>query len=118
MTATLHRAAPSEAMIRWGTFGITFYAAGDFAASDQAEVFLKEAGFSLGSSRRGAPTACMFGDYTVSKWRNLNHDERRETHATLTGDRRNGPLSFRLLPAAPDEAVQAIEAAIAKATGK
>ena len=104
--------------IRLERFNITFTATGDFAALNQAEAFLRKAGFSLGSPQRGAPTACMFGDYAISKWRNLDQDERRETHATLTGDNRNGPLTFRLLPAAPDEAVQAIEAAIAKARGE
>ena len=43
-----------------------------------------------------------------SKWKNLNHAERREVHGTLTGDGRNGPLTFRLFPAAPDEAATAI----------
>lgn len=94
--------------------GIVFDATGDFAATNEAREFLKGAGFSLGSSQRGSPTAVMFGDCSVSKWGNLNHDERRETHATLTGDNRNGPLTFRLLPAAPDEAI----AAIAKALGR
>lgn len=92
--------------------GIVFDRPGDFVAIEDARAFLKKAGFSLGPSQCGAPIAVMFGDYAVPKWRNLNHDERRETHATLTGDSRNGPLTFRLLPAAPDDAC----AAIAKAT--
>ncbi len=106
-----------SATIRRDRFGIVFYAMGTWAALREAEAFLKGAGFSIGSGQRGAPTAVMFGDYLVSKWKNLNHDERRETHATLTGDNREGPLTLRLLPAAPDEAVKAIEAALTKATG-
>ena len=94
-----------------GLHGIVFDRDGDFAAANDATAFLKAAGFSVGSSQRGAPTAVMFGDYAVSKWKNLNHDERRETHATLTGDNRNGPLTFRLLPAAPDAAVDALRKA-------
>ena len=92
---------------------IVFDREGVFEATNDAEAFLASAGFAIGPSQRGAPRAVMFGNYTVSKWRNLNHDERRETHGTLTGDARNGPLTFRLLPAAPDDAI----AAISKATG-
>lgn len=98
--------------VRRGRFGVIFDGVGDFAAMGEAERFLGDAGFSLGSWQRGSPCAVMFGDYSISKWSNLDHDERREVHATLTGDGRNGPLVFRLLPAAPDEAVSAIESAL------
>lgn len=95
-----------------GLFCIVFDRAGTFAALNDARAFLKGAGFSLGPSQRGAPIACMFGDYIVSKWHNLSHDERRETHATLTGDGREGPLTFRLLPAAPDGCIEALSKAV------
>lgn len=104
----------AQPLIRRERYGIVFTAMGEWEAGDQAEAFLKQLGFSLGSDQRGAPTAVMFGDYAVSKWKNLNQDERRETHATLTGDRRYGPVTFRFLPAAPDEAVKAVEAALAE----
>ena len=96
-------------------FGIVFAHAGEFEAENAAEALLGANGFAIGPSQRGAPRAVMFGDYTVSKWRNLSQDERRETHATLTGDGRWGPITLRLLPAAPDAAVRAFDA-IAKAT--
>ena len=96
-----------------GLHCIMFEGVGTFEAMNNAEAFLAAAGFSVGPSQRGAPRAVMFGDYAVSKWGNLNHFERHETHATLTGDGRHGPLTFRLLPAAPDEAI----AALRKATG-
>ena len=83
---------------------------GDFVATRKAEALLASHGFAIGPSQRGAPRAVMFGNYAVAKWRNLNRDERRETHATLTGDGRHGPLVLRLLPAAPDAAVRAAEA--------
>lgn len=57
----------------------------------------------------------MFGDYAVEKWRNLSHDDRREIHGTLSGDGREGPVFFRLLPAAPDAAARAAEAMRASA---
>jgi hypothetical protein len=91
-------------------FAIVFNQRGDFAATNEAEHLLEAAGFAIGPSQRGAPRAVMFGNYTVAKWKNLNHDERRETHGTLTGDGREGPVTFRLLPAAPDDAVRAAEA--------
>lgn len=94
---------------------IVFAATAEFQASRDAEAFLEAAGFAIGPSERGAPRAVMFGNYAISKWRNLNHDERRETHATLTGDGRHGPLTFRLLPAAPDAAVEAIRKATSNA---
>lgn len=89
-------------------FGITFDQIGDFAATNEAERLLKAHGFAIGPSQRGAPRAVMFGNYIVSKWKNLNRVEREFTHATLTGDGRNGPLTLRLLPAAPDAAVEAL----------
>lgn len=95
-----------------GRFCIVFDRVGTFAALNDARSFLKGAGFSLGPSQRGAPIACMFGDYSVSKWQNLNHDERREVHGTLTGDGREGPLTFRLLPAAPDGCIAALNKAV------
>lgn len=97
-------------------FGITFAQVGDFAACHAAEAALKAHGFAIGPTQRGAPRAIMFGDYAVSKWSNLNQNERRETHATMTGNFRDGPVILRLLPAAPDAACVAFEA-VAKAEG-
>lgn len=90
-------------------FAIVFAQTGTFAATNAAESALKACGFAIGPQQRGAPRAVMFGNYSVSKWKNLGAHERRETHATLTGDGRGGPLTFRLLPAAPDDAVAAAE---------
>jgi hypothetical protein len=90
-------------------FAITFAGLGDFEATRAAEKALGARGFAIGPMQRGAPRAVMFGDYQVAKWRNLSRDERRETHASLTGDGRNGPLIFRLLSAAPDDACRAFE---------
>ncbi len=81
-----------------------------FDAYHLARSIMAGAGFSLGPSQRGAPVACMFGDWAVAKWKNLNRVERNETHATIEGDHREGPCRIRLLPAAPDEAVSAFAA--------
>jgi hypothetical protein len=73
-------------------FAVTFNQTGTFAATYEAERLLKAHGFAIGPSQRGSPRAVMFGNYVVAKWSNLDHNERRETHATLTGDGREGPL--------------------------
>lgn len=104
MTGTAFCIVPRE-------HAIVFRATEEFRATHDAEALLKQAGFSIGPTQRGAPRAVMFGDYLVAKWRGLNHDQRRKTHGTLTGDNRHGPLMFRLLPAAPDAAIEAIRKA-------
>lgn len=80
---------------------IRFTAFGDFVAYDQAKALLKRSGFSIGPTQRGAPTAAMYGDWAVSKWRNLRPAERTATHAIIEGDCRNGPVGISLLPACP-----------------
>lgn len=92
---------------------VVFEQEGTFAALHACERFLTDRGFSFGSWQRGAPCAVMFGDYDISKWRNLSAAERAATHGQFSGDGRNGPIILVLTPAAPDEA----RAAIAKATG-
>lgn len=91
-------------------FFITVSGGATFDAYNAARSLMADAGFSLGPSQRGAPVACMFGDWAVAKWKNLNRIERGETHAVIEGDNRDGPLRIRLLPAAPDDAVRAFEA--------
>lgn len=95
------------------TVSIIFDKKGDFAALQDAKSALQSAGFSIGSIQRGYPTAIMFGDYSVSKWSSLNREERLATHAQLTGDNRHGPLTLTILPAAPDQAIAAIQQMVA-----
>lgn len=99
---------PSKPLV----MSVMFNNAGQFAALREATALLVKAGFSVGPTQRGAPAAVMFGDYLIAKWKNLNGLQRRETHATLTGDNRNGPLTIRLLPAAPPEAHDALNIAL------
>ena len=93
-------------------FFTSFEDAPDFAAYDRAKSLMLRAGFSVGAMQAGAPTACMFGDFKVSKWRNLRLDERHETHAVIEGSFRHGPVRIRLLPAAPDAALSRLTAAL------
>jgi len=78
-----------------------------FEASNAAENFLRERGFSFGSTQVGGPQAILFGDRIVSKWRNLNKKERAAVHGVITGDIRNGPVEVDIYDSAPDEAITA-----------
>lgn len=74
----------------------------DFAALNAAEAFLRSIGASYGSNQRGAPTGIMFGDVSISKWRDLDADERAELHGVIdAGDHRRGPIVIRFFGTAP-----------------
>jgi hypothetical protein len=81
----------------------TFSGTGDFDAMRDAEDFLKLAGFSVASNQRGAPRGIMFGDYAISKWRNLREIERQSLHGQMTGDMRSGPVRVEIFENAPQE---------------
>lgn len=78
-----------------------------FEAQDAARAFMKRVGFSMASSCANAPTACMFGDYLIAKWRNLTVAERRASHAIMTGDGRSGPLTITLTGNCPPDGREA-----------
>lgn len=83
---------------------IEFNNAGTFEASNAAEAWLSDRGFSYGPSQVCGPQAIWFGDCAISKWRNLSAKERRECHAILEGDGREGPMRITLRANAPAEA--------------
>lgn len=71
----------------------TFEGSSDFEALRAAETHLRARGFSYGSSERGAPTGVMYGEFDISKWRNLSAEDRKSLDgAILAGDHRNGPV--------------------------
>ena len=76
---------------------------GAFTACSRAEDILNGAGFTVGSLQRGAPCGLMFGEYIISKWRNLSWAERDVLHGELRGDMRNGPVEIVLRTACPAE---------------
>lgn len=82
----------------------TFDRKGTFNALHDAEKFLRDRGFSLGSSQADGPQGIMFGDYAISKWRNMGKAEISALHGVMRGDGREGPLTIFLLDHAPDEA--------------
>lgn len=95
-------------------FSKVFSAAGDFAASNAAERFLSDIGFSVGRTERGSPRGILFGDYDIAKWHNLSRSEREALHGVLTGDGRNGPITVTFYDTCP----VAGHTAIAKAEGR
>jgi hypothetical protein len=90
---------------------VEFNNAGTFAAARAAEQWLRDRGFSYGPSQADGPQAIWYGDCTISKWRNLSAKEKREVHATLDGNRREGPMRITLHAAAPAEAREAFNRA-------
>jgi hypothetical protein len=84
---------------------ITFNNAGTFAANYAAEDFARSCGFSVGSMQRGAPRGILYGDYLISKWRNMSRKEILALHGVMEGDFREGPVTIRLYDHAPAEAV-------------
>jgi hypothetical protein len=56
---------------------------------------------------RGSPRGIMFGNYDVSKWRNLSKRDRADLHGvmtTATGSMREGPVTVRIFESASPEA--------------
>lgn len=83
---------------------ILFAHLGTWAAKEACERFLRDRGFSIGISQAGAPRGVLFGNFGISKWRNLRQADRDGLHATVTGDGREGPLRLTVLPACPSGA--------------
>ncbi|MFI8384857.1 hypothetical protein [Pseudomonas sp. NPDC079086] len=77
-------------------FEKTFEQQGTFQAFYAACDWLKENGYSYGSTCRGEPVGVLKGDYIIAKWRNLTKAERNELDGTLDGDFREGPLTLNL----------------------
>lgn len=92
---------------------ISFNDAGTFEASRAAEKWLRERGFSYGSSQADGPQAIWYGECSISKWRNLSVKERGQCHATLGGNQREGPMHITLRNAATPEAIEAFNREVA-----
>lgn len=79
-----------------GIIVVTFSDDGVFVANDAAEKWCAARGIAVGEMQRGAPRGLLYGNYRISKWRNLNRDERRELDGTMSGDGRLGPITIRI----------------------
>jgi hypothetical protein len=73
-----------------------FKAEGNFEAYYKAEKFLRDNGYSYGSSQGSAPVAIWKGDCHISKWRGLSEKERSECHGIITGQMRNGDITVNI----------------------
>lgn len=89
---------------------IEFKQTGTFVALDAARCWLKDCGFSVGPSQADGPCAIWYGDYLISKWRNLSAAEKRQVHAIMEGNLREGPVRIKLMPAATPDAIAAFQA--------
>lgn len=88
---------------------VSFHNVGTFAASNAAEKWLSDRGFSYGPSQANGPQAVWFGECSISKWRNLSAKEKIECHATIDGDGRSGPIVITLHAEATAEARAAFQ---------
>lgn len=79
----------------------------DFGAQHAAEAWLQARGFSFGSSQCDGPQAVFFGEFHVSKWRNLSPAEKCAAHGLMDGARSSW-VRITLRESAPPEAVAAL----------
>lgn len=111
------RVSPAEPT-RIGATAIVFANVGTFEAARAAEQWLDDRGFSWGPSQVGGPQAIWHGDCAISKWRNLSAAEKRDCHATMDGEKREGPVTITLRAAATPEAIAAFALTEADIAGK
>jgi hypothetical protein len=73
-----------------------FAEAGDFKAFYRAQAWCEGQGVSVGEMQGPEPIGLLRGDFAIAKWRNLSAAERRVLDGTITGDKRNGPVTVTL----------------------
>lgn len=89
---------------------VIFENEGDFQAYYAAQAWLQSRGFSCGRGQRGAPNGILFGEYEISKWKNLSFSQRQMCDGVLVGDHRHGPISVVIYGDARDGALAAARA--------
>lgn len=67
-----------------------------FSATYEAEKWLADNGYSVGSMQRGEPRAIFKGGHCIPKWRNLNVKERAAADGLMTGNGREGPITVEI----------------------
>lgn len=73
-----------------------FDADGTFGAVTNAQNFLKENGYSVGSMQRHAPIGVAKGDVDISKWRNLGPDVKDLDGVMVSDSFREGSVTVYL----------------------
>lgn len=79
---------------------IVFEGKKDFEAFYKARDFLESRGFSVGSMQGDDPIGIRRGDWDIAKWRNLSEDDMSKLDGTITGNKREGPLTVHITGAA------------------
>ena len=69
-----------------------------FSAHYNAVKFLTDKGYSVGSMQREAPIGILKGDILISKWRNLDEQDKKELNGVIIFDAspRNGNATIFL----------------------
>lgn len=75
---------------------IVFEGKKDFEAFYKACDFLKDRGFSVGSMQRDDPIGIRYGNWDIAKWRNLAEDDISKLDGTITGNKREGPVTVSI----------------------
>jgi hypothetical protein len=65
---------------------------GNFNAMQDAEAWCEQNGISVGTMQGSSPRGLLYGDFAISKWRNLDERNKFDLDGTMTGDMRNGPV--------------------------
>lgn len=77
-------------------FTKTFSQTGTFRALYAAQDWLRENGYSYGSTCREMPIGLMKGDYCIAKWKNLTQEGIAALDGVMQGSLREGPIEIRL----------------------
>lgn len=77
-------------------FTKTFASEETFKALYLAQDWLRENGYSYGSTCRDQPIGILKGDWVIAKWRNLTAKEVAGLDGVLAGSPRHGPVEVRL----------------------
>jgi len=75
---------------------IHFNQVGDFKAMWAAEEWCRNNGISYGPTQAGKPRGLKYGDYAISKWKNLDIRDIALLDGKMTGDMRNGPVCIEI----------------------
>lgn len=74
---------------------LEFRGEGDFEACYAAEAWCRKLGISVGGMQRDAPRGLWWGEADISKWRDLNSEDRKALDGWMefpSGSPRRGPV--------------------------
>jgi hypothetical protein len=77
-------------------FQKTFDGVETFQACRAAEKWCRDNGISVGAMQGLSPRGLLYGDFMISKWRNMSASEREVLDGIMIGNMRNGPVTVEL----------------------